>query len=69
MRRHLPVQILTYILLIAMVFGFAAYRSALKRNAGNEICRIKVKEHEVIKPKASFSLWQSLSRQLITITR
>jgi len=69
MRRRIPIQFLTYTLLIAMVLGFAAYRNSVKNFACQEICRAKVKEQEEIKPKASVPLWQSLSRQLITISR
>ncbi len=63
-------RILFYNLLIIIVLGFVAYKNGNKKLQNPETCmEKKSSEKEDTKLKTSVPLWQSLSRQLITISR
>lgn len=68
MKKGTAAQLLTYLVLILMVSGVYAYNVTSKNAGSNEICRLKKpKEQDDIRLKTNVPLWQSLSRQLITI--
>ncbi|WP_336517322.1 hypothetical protein [Pollutibacter soli] len=68
MKKGTTAHLLTYIVLILMVSGLYAYNIKSKCDDGTAVCKVKrPKEQDDIKLKVNVPLWQSLSRQLITI--